>query len=67
MGIKGLKLEKKSIFWPLEDEQNVQIHILVKFNGATTTTEGYNRFLPKNGKKRIKNVGLKGLKFTNLR
>ena len=32
-----------------------------------TNTEGEDSFLPKYGKKLIKNVDLKGLKFTNLR
>ena len=51
MDVRGLNWKKKSVFWLQEDEGNVQIHICVKFNGATTTTEGEDRFLPKKREK----------------
>ena len=67
LGVKGLKL-KNSNFGVLEDLEIVHIHIPAKFHGATTKTQGKNRFQPKRtGKKPIKNVGVKGLKFKNLK
>ena len=51
MGVRGLKSEKKSVFWLLEDKLDVQIHIRVKFNGTTKTTEGEDRFLQKKREK----------------